>query len=891
MRVHRIALRDVKGVRECELVVPDAGVVVLEGPNEVGKSTVVEALDLLLDPRARATSKAARVRGLQPVGRDVGPYVEAELTLAGHRVRFGKQWLRQPRTELELLSPVHEVLAGDAAQQRFDALLEQGLDRQLWDALRFLQSGGPLVGGLGDSDALTRALDAAAGADLHSDQGEDLLSTVEAEYQRYFTPTGRPARELKEVVQAAQHARDAAVDRHRAVQEVERMSDRHEELSARLAAAQARRAELADDLDEAMAGADRAEEALRRLEHAEAAEREHGAAAARAEREVERRATAIARAERLADRTVRAAEELAEAEQQLGEQERELTAAQAVADGSRRDEEEVTERVAQAEADEERSRARQRWQAVVQALHADAQAVAELAELREQEQVARERLATLATATREMCEQARLLEQEIALLEEQAQESAARWRMETLAGELAVTVAGEPVTVTEAAPAERVIDTDTVVEMAGTLRMVLQAGRSERARATRVEEARCRLADLLQQAGVDTVGRLVDAAAERQRVTEELDRLQRRAAALSAGPVLGQERRDELEREAAALERELGDALGADDVPDPAQALGLVRAARSEERRLRRARQEAEAALGEVARRRSSLELAVARGRTLLEQCTAQRDECLMELAEARAGHDDQALHAALDEARSAAREAHAQAEQARRRAVETGAAEAAGRLDRARERLEHHDRHVQELRGERDRLAGQLELVLGEGRQEELDRALADLEHARQELDSASRRARAVRHLRTTLLRHRESAQQAYARPYTAAVEALGREVYGEGFAVEVADDLHVVARVLDGVRVPVDQLSGGAREQLGVLCRLAVAGLVDQAEGVPVVLDDALGFTDPERLADIVRVLGAASSGAQVLLLTCVPDRVAGLDGATRVTLRPAS
>ncbi|WP_228386475.1 ATP-binding protein, partial [Ornithinicoccus halotolerans] len=599
----------------------------------------------------------------------------------------------------------------------------------------------------------------------------------------------------------------------------------------------------------------------------------------------------VDRADLLADRAARAAEQLAEAEQRLGEQERELTAARAAADGARRDEEDVTERAGQAEATEERARARQRWHAVTQALHTDAQAVAELEQLQEQQAVARERLASVATATRERCEQARLLAQEIALLEEQARESAARWRLETLAGELVATVAGEQVRVTEGTPAERVLDADTVVEVPGSLRMVLRAGDSERACATRVEHARGRLAALLRDAGVDTVGRLADAAAERQQATEELDRLQRRITALTAGPVLGQERRAELAREAAALERELGEAHGTDGEPDPQQALDLVRAVRSEERRVRRARQEADAALQEVLQRRSSLELAVARTRTLLEQCTAQRDECRTELAEARRERDDELLHTALEQARAAVREAHARAHEARRHAVESGAGDAAGELEQAREELERHDRHVQEVRGERDRLAGQLELVLGEGRQEQLDRALADLEHARQELDSVSRRARAVRQLRATLLRHRESAQQAYARPYTAAVEALGREVYGDRFAVEVADDLHIVARVLDGVRVPVEQLSGGAQEQLGVLCRLAVAGLVDQTEGVPVVLDDALGFTDPERLADIVRVLGAASSDAQVLLLTCVPERVAGLDEARRVTLRPAS
>lgn len=105
MRVHRLRLWDVKGVRERTVDFPEAGVVVIAGPNEVGKSTLVEALDRLLDPKAKATSHAAAVRKLQPVGRDVGPRVEAELTLGGQRVRFAKRWLREPMTTLDVLSP------------------------------------------------------------------------------------------------------------------------------------------------------------------------------------------------------------------------------------------------------------------------------------------------------------------------------------------------------------------------------------------------------------------------------------------------------------------------------------------------------------------------------------------------------------------------------------------------------------------------------------------------------------------------------------------------------------------------------------------------------------------------------------------------------------------
>ena len=54
----------------------------------------------------------------------------------------------------------------------------------------------------------------------------------------------------------------------------------------------------------------------------------------------------------------------------------------------------------------------------------------------------------------------------------------------------------------------------------------------------------------------------------------------------------------------------------------------------------------------------------------------------------------------------------------------------------------------------------------------------------------------------------------------------------------------------------MPFESLSGGAKEQLGIVARLAVAALVDKEDTVPVMLDDALGFTDPDRLAKMAAV-----------------------------------
>ena len=45
----------------------------------------------------------------------------------------------------------------------------------------------------------------------------------------------------------------------------------------------------------------------------------------------------------------------------------------------------------------------------------------------------------------------------------------------------------------------------------------------------------------------------------------------------------------------------------------------------------------------------------------------------------------------------------------------------------------------------------------------------------------------------------------------------------------------------------MPYESLSGGAKEQLGILTRLAGAALVAKEDSVPVVIDDALGFTTP--------------------------------------------
>jgi acyl-CoA synthetase (AMP-forming)/AMP-acid ligase II len=121
-------------------------------------------------------------------------------------------------------------------------------------------------------------------------------------------------------------------------------------------------------------------------------------------------------------------------------------------------------------------------------------------------------------------------------------------------------------------------------------------------------------------------------------------------------------------------------------------------------------------------------------------------------------------------------------------------------------------------------------------------------------------------------------------------AVERFGRLVFGSGLRVDVDHaTLQVRSRTCDGVTVPVESLSGGAREQLAVIGRLAAASVVatDAGDGAPVIIDDALGYSDVSRLEGLGAALAESGRTSQVIVLTCMPDRYAGVGAATTVSL----
>jgi uncharacterized protein YhaN len=183
--------------------------------------------------------------------------------------------------------------------------------------------------------------------------------------------------------------------------------------------------------------------------------------------------------------------------------------------------------------------------------------------------------------------------------------------------------------------------------------------------------------------------------------------------------------------------------------------------------------------------------------------------------------------------------------------------------------------------------LRTRIEIRRDDGKLDQLHQAATELESAQGILERVTVRARAAELLLHTLLRHRDNTRRRYVQPFTDQVLRLGKVVFGSTLQVGIDEDLRITTRTLDGVTVDHEALSGGAKEQLGIISRLACAMLVDPADGVPVIIDDALGYTDPERLASMGAVLGHAGRQTQVIVLTCTPQRYRGVGGAHLVAV----
>ena len=161
MRLVYLSLEDWRGVDSRQLELSE-GVTLIEGPNEVGKSTVVEAVRMLFSEMD--SSKKKHVKAIQPVGQDVGSTVKAEVQSGDYHFVYSKTYNKTTQTSLEILAPKKRQLTGREAHEEVERILGETVDMALWDALLVEQGEKVALANFQDSAGLAKALDEAAGS-------------------------------------------------------------------------------------------------------------------------------------------------------------------------------------------------------------------------------------------------------------------------------------------------------------------------------------------------------------------------------------------------------------------------------------------------------------------------------------------------------------------------------------------------------------------------------------------------------------------------------------------------------------------------------------------------------------------------------------------------------
>lgn len=843
MRIHSLEIKNVRGIEHLVLDdLPETGVVVIHGENEAGKSTIVEALDVVLTEKH--TARPSGIRDLQPVGKDVSPEVIADISVGEYRFRIAKRWLQKKYCELAISSPRHAQYTGRQADDELEQILSENMDRQLLDVLFMRQDdSNDAISAVG-IPSLTQALEQESGLAEDEVSGDDsqLLGKVDKEYKRYYTEkTGKPAGEYKKAQETLERAEQELEEATAAVRGLDSVVERYEHLEHQQEEAEAQLPGARQDLAGKQAAADEAVQAQHQVDA-------HKAELTRAKEDFQRAKDAQSKRQEMAE----ALETAGTAKSSAADK---LTSAREKAAEENEKKEAVEKKLATAKEDYATARVTLKQARAYQDKETFQRLDKRLLKVEELAQGVEKAQAEIAQRGREMTaadvEELRKADADLSLAKRLHDATAAKVEFSGPEG-AEIGVDGTQVDIGKQ-PAIELVDGREITIGDITARFVAGAYSSDKTQ-REVDQAEARLQELFDATGVDSIAAAEDLHKAHSEQNAGLD-----AATRKLEGELGPDDLGELRAQHAALKEKV---TGLDDAP----AMDLSAAEEAEEE----ARELVDALDRElIPFRDSRIAHDVVRLEAELEAANEKAERAERELAEAREKTSDAGL--AEEAERLGALVTRLQEQLSEMEAVDLATAQSL--VEGAQSHLEYLQNQVQDTKVELGKLSSEINYHSGAAEREQ--QAQAEAEMAQAVLESVEKRALAARYLRELLLKHRDAARQRYAEPFVAALAQLARTIYGGDISFELADDLSVTARTRDNETVAMTSLSGGAREQLAILTRFAIARLVAGEETVPVIVDDALGSTDAHRLELMSTLFSQVGRENQVLVFTCMPQR----------------
>ncbi|MFV0284241.1 MAG: AAA family ATPase [Castellaniella sp.] len=875
MKLLRLRVEQLRQFRESvEIRDLNPGLNVFAGPNESGKSTLVRAIRAAFFERFKSSS----TEDLQPWGdTSAAPRVDLEFEWQGERWTLSKRFLKQKRCDLEIGGRHFD---GEAAEEKLAALLgyqfpgkgaskaqhwgvpgllwiEQGEGQELREPVA--HAGHYLKSALGEGLG-----------DIASSAGDTLIARVEAERAKLLTATGRPTGDYAEVLRQHQSAAErlAALDQDIAAyrQQVDRLAElrrqQAEDVGRPWEAYRRQVAEAQAQLAEVQGWRQTRAHEAQSLAHCLASQQhvqEQQAAHVRQRQELAERArdrdltgqktTGLAHEQpRIQDRLRQAQTHYRQAEDRLALTRRQAKRA-ALADELDR----LMPEQARLAAD----------LAQAQALQAGLQAL-------------RERLQRVLLDD-SVLKKLQRLDRTLAELDAARQAVATRLEYD-LASQRHIRAGGE----TLSGQGERLLLESVELEIPAVGRLRIRPGGEDVADlARRRQEARDQFEALLAGTGAADL-RQAEAQAEQARLLEndirlDMSRLEglapQGAQALADRLALVRKRHQAVTEALAALpEDEAGADAGSEPI-DESEA----------ERGLACAREQLQAAEQRDAQHQQALRLAEQAGRTA--QAEWQRLQDVIQAPDRQ--QQAQALAARLVELQTQA----AALRQSQQALDERIAAARPEILEQDVQRLsctaDLLAQAAETRREESIRVQSALEALGADGLEEQRAELGLETAFSGRRRDELRRRAEALDLLLALLRAGRQALTRRIQAPLQRHLNRYLQLLFAQA-RLDVNEDLLPERLVRAGAagssHEAVDALSFGAREQMGLISRLAYADLLRES-GQPtlIILDDALVHSDHDRLEGMKRILFDAAQRHQVLLFTCHPDRWRGLGART--------
>jgi chromosome segregation ATPase len=407
-------------------------------------------------------------------------------------------------------------------------------------------------------------------------------------------------------------------------------------------------------------------------------------------------------------------------------------------------------------------------------------------------------------------------------------------------------------------------------------------------------EVEAKLQNELVRAGAATVNDAEDQQVKRQKLLQEAG-IARQEVGLHAPATHEREAgvqalADHIEGLHQILRREMGE-LGLPELSGPQNAENAFRDAQERAEAARHSLETVRATLSGPEERLGELQTEFGKVDARYEVCSKHLDLLRRQFETAEKELPDEQLQDQIKVARAeVSAQENAAAELQAQRLGET--------LSQLEARVARLDQAIKDRRDKRENLKVEIsgwkshvEALEGAGLDEAMEQNGRELELCEKECVRCEREVKVLTLLLSTLREAEQKAKERFLSPVLKRVRPYLQYLFPSA-DVTIDENLRIVGVIREaGYEEEFQHLSMGTQEQIAVLVRLAFAEmLVEQGRPAAVILDDALVFSDDPRMRRMFDILNMAAKKVQVIILTCREQLFEEL-GGRQLSLKPGN